>query len=320
MTIKIAVVGAGFMGQTHVGSYGKIRDAKVAYICDIDASKGKPLADSAKALYVSDFDHLLSRDVDAIDICLPTPLHREYGVKALESGANLFLEKPLAINREDGEALVRAASRSGGLSMVGHVLRFWPGYTELRERLSSGEIGEPRHVLAYRFGPPPSWAKWYMDMKKSNGVIFDLGIHDMDYVRWVLGEPRSVFSQTYEMEGVHIHGQVLLDYGGAEALCECSWMGSPTFPFTTYLEVAGTGGLAHIDGRANRAYAFFGGKESSILDPYQEDGYVRELRHFVRCVRDSEEPSIPLSEGLATVKLSLAAVESAKTGEPVIMG
>jgi len=317
LAINVAVVGAGFMGETHVASYGKIRDAKVAYVCDIDASKGKPLADSAGAAYLPDFDDLLSRDADVIDVCLPTPLHREYGVKVLEAGYNLFLEKPLAIGLEDGKALVRAASKSAGLSMVGHVVRFWPGYSDLKERLSSGEIGDPRHVLAYRVGPPPGWAKWYMDMKKSNGVIFDLGIHDIDYIRWLLGEPKRVFSQTYDVDGVQTHGQVLLDYGAAEALCECSWMGAPTFPFTTYLEVAGTGGLIHIDGRANRAYSLFGDKESLALDPYHEDGYVRELRHFLRCVRDGRDPAVPLSEGLRTVELSLACVESALRGEPV---
>ena len=319
MTVNLAIVGAGFMGETHVNSLKKIEGAGVPFVCDIDASKGKPLADLAGAQYISDFDDLLSKEVDIIDVCLPTPLHKVFALKVLEAGYNLFLEKPLAINMKDGRAILKAASKSPGLSMVGHVLRFWPGYTELQGKIKAGEVGEPRHVLAYRVGPPPGWAKWYMDMKKSNGVIFDLGIHDIDYIRWVMGEPKMVFSQVYEKDGVHAHGQVLLDYGNGEALCECSWLGSGTFPFTTYLEVAGTGGLVHIDGRANNSYASFSPGGSNCLDPYQEDGYVRELRHFVKCVRDGEKPAVPISEGLRTIGLSLAAVESAKTGEPVCL-
>ena len=184
MTVTVAIVGAGFMGETHAASYAKIDEAKLSYVCDIDSAKGAPLAESSGADYIPDFDILLGREVDVIDVCLPTPLHRPFAVRALEEGFNLFLEKPLAINVEEGKAISDASERASGLSMVGHVLRFWPGFAELRDRVAEGEIGEPKHVLAYRVGPPPAWAKWYMDMKKSNGVIFDLGIHDMALTVW----------------------------------------------------------------------------------------------------------------------------------------
>jgi predicted dehydrogenase len=316
MKLKVAVVGAGFMGETHVASYRGLEDADVTYVCDVDASKGRPLADSAGAEYVSDFDQLLSKDLDVIDICLPTPLHRPFAVRTLESGYNLFLEKPLAIDVEEGEAIVKAADRSSGLSMVGQVVRFWPGYRELKEKVESGGIGDPRHMLCYRVGPPPGWADWYMDMGKSNGVIFDLGLHDIDFVRWVMGEPKRVYSQVFELDQVHAHGQVALDYGSGEALCECSWLGSSTFPFTTYCEVAGTEGLAHVDSRSNNSFSRFG-VEVERADMYHRDGYARELGHFIRCVKGDVEPEVPLSEGLETVKLSLAAVKSAKGGGPV---
>ncbi len=320
MRAKVAIVGAGFMGETHANSYRKINGATLAHVCDIDPSKGKPLARSTGATYVSDFSELLAEKPDIVDICLPTALHRSFAVRALEEGFNVFLEKPLAIDLEDGEAIVKAAFGSAGLSMVGHVLRFWPGYAELHERAKAGEIGKARHLLAYRVGPPPRWAGWYMDMKKSNGVIFDLGIHDIDYVRWVMGEPHTVFSQAYLRDGVHVHGQVLLGHSDWEALCECSWMGSPTFPFTTYIEIAGTGGLVHLDGRAVNAYAIFGRDGAAKSDPFDEDGYVRELRHFVECVKDGREPDVPVSEGLRTMRVALAAVESAKLGEAVVLG
>ena len=316
MTVSVAIVGAGFMGQTHAESYSKIADVDVAAVCDVDETKGKPLAEKAAADYVQDFSELLSRDLDVIDICLPTHLHRSFAVKVLESGFNLFLEKPLAVSLEDGEAIRSAARKSSGLAMVGHVVRFWPGYAELAERIRSGIVGEPRHLLAYRVGPPPGWASWYMDMKRSNGVIFDLGIHDIDYVRWVMGEPKRVFSSAYVKEGVHTHGQVLLDYGDGEALCECSWMGSPTFPFTTYIEVAGPGGLAQVDSRTN-AYRLFAPDGQVALDPYHEDGYVRELRHFVECVRDGRKPSVAVEDALQTLRVALAAVRSAEEEEPV---
>lgn len=326
--VTIAIVGAGFMGETHAASYRKIDDAEVKFVCDIDPSKGRPLAGSSGAEYVADFSDLLTREVDAIDVCLPTPLHRPFAVGALEAGFNLFLEKPLAISVEEGEAIRDAARKASGASMVGHVLRFWPGYSELRSTVVGGEIGDPRHMLAYRLGPPPAWAEWYMDMRKSNGVIFDLGIHDLDFVRWTMGEPRSVFAQTFDRGEVQTHGQVILDYGGGEALVECTWMGSRSFPFTTYVEVAGTGGLVHIDGRKNNPFVIFleegsTGHSSTCIstsDPYHEDGYVRELRHFVDCVRDGRDPAVPVSEALETIRLSVAAVESAKSGEAIRVG
>ena len=77
-------------------------------------------------------------DVDAVDICLPTPLHREYAERALAAGKSVFLEKPIALTIEDADAIVAAASRSDAVFMVGMVLRFWPEYVELQRLVAAG--------------------------------------------------------------------------------------------------------------------------------------------------------------------------------------
>src|SRR6185503_3694659 len=119
-------------------------------------------------------------DVDAIDICLPTPLHREWTEASLAAGKHVFLEKPIALTLEDADAIVAAAEASDRLFMVGLVLRFWPEYVELQRRIASGKLGRPEVVSAFRLSPPADWNDWMADASQSGGTPVDLMIHDFD--------------------------------------------------------------------------------------------------------------------------------------------
>src|SRR5207248_5673184 len=119
-------------------------------------------------------------EIDAVDICLPTPIHRATAERALGRGAHVLLEKPIALALEDADAIVEAAARSGRIFMVGLVLRFWPEYVELQRRVASGELGGPRAVNAHRLSPPADWNEWMADRSQSGGTPVDLMIHDFD--------------------------------------------------------------------------------------------------------------------------------------------
>ena len=150
-----------------VSSRTQERAARVAALCGADA--------------IDDLYAPLERsDVDVVDICLPTPLHREAAERAFAAGKHVLLEKPIALTLEDAEAIVAAAERAGRLLVVGLVLRFWPEYVELRRIAASGELGRPLAASAQRLSPPPGWNDWMIDPARSGGVCVDLMVHDFD--------------------------------------------------------------------------------------------------------------------------------------------
>src|SRR5206468_1418494 len=148
-------------------------------------------------------------EIDVVDICLPTPLHRRAAERAFAAGKHVFLEKPIALTAEDAAAILDAGAQSRRILMVGLVLRFWPEYVELQRRLASDELGRPLVVSTRRLSPAPDWSEWIADPAQSGGVPVDLMIHDFDQLNWLLGKPRSVFAR--EEGPGHVHAIVEYD-------------------------------------------------------------------------------------------------------------
>ena len=143
--VTISILGAGFMGQAHAANYKALGDrVRVKTVCGRDPERARKLAADLGAEPTTDLDAVIAdREVDVVDVCLPTPLHRETAERAFAAGKHVFLEKPIALTPEDADAIVEAAERSGRIFMVGLVLRFWPEYVELQRRLAAGELGRP---------------------------------------------------------------------------------------------------------------------------------------------------------------------------------
>ena len=153
--ITVAVVGGGFMGSAHTANY-KALDGRVRVKAVVSRSldRAAKVAETVGAEASTDLDAVLADpDVDAVDVCIPTPAHRDAAERALAAGKHVFLEKPIALTIDDADAIIRAAETSGRLFMVGLVLRFWPEYVELQRRVEAGEIGRPTAVATRRLSP-----------------------------------------------------------------------------------------------------------------------------------------------------------------------
>ena len=138
--ITVAILGSGFMGSAHAANYKALGErVRVKTIASRTAEQAVRVAEVVGADVTGDLDGAIhDPDVEAVDICLPTPLHREYAERALAAGKSVFLEKPIALTTEDAEAIVAAAARSDAVFMVGMVLRFWPEYVELQRLVAAG--------------------------------------------------------------------------------------------------------------------------------------------------------------------------------------
>ncbi|SNR74824.1 Predicted dehydrogenase [Humidesulfovibrio mexicanus] len=186
---KVGVIGLGSMGKIHLRNYCEMPDVQVLGVMDVAQAN----LDEAKSRFgvagFADLDEFLKLDLDAVSISVPTVLHFEVGMKVIERGVALLLEKPLAATAAQGSQLVAAARAKGVPLMVGHIERFNPAILKLKELAGEGLVS----VDIERVGPFPARIQ-------DVGVIRDLGSHDLDLLRFLSGADfesvDAVFSTT----------------------------------------------------------------------------------------------------------------------------
>jgi predicted dehydrogenase len=329
--LKVAILGAGTMGRVHSQAYINIPNAEVAAVCDIIEEKGKNIARIHKANYYNDFDCMMNNEnIDMIDICIPTYLHKEYALKAIDGGKHVFCEKPIALNVKDAQEMVKAAEEKGVKFSVGHVVRFFPAYENAVNVVKSNKIGTPKLIRTTRTGAYPlwSWDDWYSNYDLSGGPLIDLVIHDFDWIRYNFGEIKRVYARTFNGKVHHKeHCLVTLRLqNGAIAHVEGSWAYPDGSLFGTTFEVIGTKGQIEFDSRQSAPIKKHISKGSGVnvsLDTpleYWDEPYTSEIQSFVDCIVNKTTPLVTGQEAIKSLKVSLAAVESSITGKPVYVG
>jgi len=212
---KFVIVGFGFMGTTHAISLLNHPGAQLVAIVDLDPEKalenlGKESGNleiggikrediSEIRTYTSLENCLAEEEPDACILSVHTEHHYSMSVQVLEAGIHVFVEKPLVLDPAQGIKLIKLAAQKDLLLMVGHVVRFMPPYLKLKHWIESGEFGELSWLSMTRFTGLPAWGQWkekQKDSGSSGGALFDLAIHDIDYVQWVLGKPDSIEATT----------------------------------------------------------------------------------------------------------------------------
>ncbi len=324
--MRIGVVGAGFMGGVHLRAYAGMPEVEVVGVADVRPETAATAAASVGARPYASYEALVAaEDVDLVDICLPTAYHRDLTVRAAREGKHVIVEKPLARNLEDAEAMIEAFSDNGGRLFVGHVVRFFPEYVRIKQMISAGDLGTVGVARTSRRSPfLTGWNDWYADWRLSGGVLLDLVIHDFDFLRWSLGEVERVYAR-----GVLGREFNRLDYAlvtlrfaaGAIAHVEGHW-GYPG-PFNYSIEVAGSRAMVEASNTTPGPVRLEGGMLDPGESPDIEVGkspYQAELEHFVRCAATGEEPVVDARDAYEALRIGLAAAESAATGRPVTLG
>ena len=322
----MSILGAGYMGRVHAESWTKLDCAEVIKVYSRNLSRAKSLAREIAAQPVNDIkEAILSGEVDVVDICLPTFLHKEVAVKALKAEKHLLLEKPIALTLNEAKEIINAAEKTSSKFMVAHCLRFFPEYAKIKQLLDSHSIGDVRVMRAYRIGTYPTWGSdnWFSNLSKSGGVLIDLMIHDFDFMRWLIGdEVERVYAQVNEKVAGHLrkgyHAMAILKFkGGAIAYAEGSWALPATHPFTMYFEVAGTKGLLTYSNRKGLTCKAYYEKEVQELSPTSKSGYDLEIEHFAKCILMDLEPMIKPIDAYNALEIAIAAKKSAETNRPV---
>lgn len=328
--IKVAIVGAGVMGGVHAGAYQNLNKARLIATVDIDLEKARLLADKYKAAAYSSMEELLNQeDIDVIDICLPTFLHKEYTIKAANAGKHILCEKPFALTLQQADKMIEAVKKANVKFMVAHVLRFRPQYIALKEVIDSGKLGRLLMVSAGRICERPPWSKWFAEPQLSGGAVIDLHIHDLDFISWLCGRPISIYAAGIKsnMEAWDHIVSIVKYENGVEAFAEASFLMPKGYPFIMNLRVLCERGCAEFISRSggnvdrrkqveNQLVIFKGGEPPKYPKITEEDGYFAEIEYFIECVKYDRELVIIVSEEARfALELALAARHSAETGK-----
>lgn len=226
MKIRVAEVGIGGISGAHISAWKRMEDVELVAVCDVRPEMMDRFDGQISARKYTDFDEMLEREeIDVLDITLPTYMHADFAVKALERGIHVVSEKPISLKREDVARVYETAERCGRFFMVAHVLRFWPEYLYLKDCLDSGRFGKLVSGTMTRIGaiPRSSWDGWMQDPNRSGMVPFDLHIHDLDFLVYTLGKP-EVDHVFHGMDYMH----AVYKFGDVRIACEAAWF-HPTF-------------------------------------------------------------------------------------------
>lgn len=326
--LKIGLIGCGYMGGMHSACYQAIEGAKVVAVADIRAEKAQAIAEVHGAqIFETGMDLINEADVDIVDVCLPTYLHTEHAVAAMKKGRDVFIEKPVCLTREEGELLLKAQRETGVRVQVGQVIRLWDEYVWLKEVYDRREYGEIQTAVFKRLSSTPTWGweNWLHVAEKSGSMAQDLHIHDVDFMRYLMGEPKSFHAKEMRNEKGMIE-QIFTTFSyenDAVVSVEGCWDYPADFPFEMSFRVKFERATAVLDANGLAVYPKEGGVIKPELKPafVSENqiggnvsslgGYYNELKYFVDCISANEAPVIaPLSEGVKSVNLVLDEIES----------
>ena len=313
--MKIALVGVGGMGGVHLGVYKSMQDIELVALCDIRMDMLEKKAAGLSAKLYADYDEMLAAEKpDMVDICTPTYLHVEMAIKAMEAGAHVLSEKPMALNGKETDILLDAIKRTGKRYMTAQVVRFMNAYKYLRGVIESGKYGKLESLHMQRVSPTPrwSWNNWFLDEKRSGHVALDMMIHDVDYMQSVFGEPKAITGVYHPMQD-NLSNYVFANYiyDGFVVAIEGGWYNDEHLPFMATFKALFESGNVILGADAKLrdcgALVDFDKVESigeTGINISNVDGYGGEIKYFIDCIRSGEPNEMVTAESAQdTIKL-----------------
>jgi len=328
--INIAIIGAGRIGKLHAENLAhRIKNARPAAITDVIVDAARQTANELQIPIVeTDYKRVLAdKTIDAVLICSSTNTHAQIIQEAAEAGKHVFCEKPVDLNLQRIQAVLECVEKSGVKFQVGFNRRFDVNFSRLKEKLSAGEIGTP-HILRITSrdpAPPP------LDyVKISGGIFLDMTIHDFDMARFLTGS---------EVVEVYAIGDALIDPAFKQAgdidtaiitlKFENGVIGTidnsrqAAYGYDQRVEIFGSKGMLQANNTTpdqvvllNQQAVLASKPHYFFLERYRE-AYVAEIQAFVDAVLNDTDPPVTGIDGLAPLKIGLAAKKSLAEGRAV---
>jgi len=317
--VKLGIIGLGYIGQTHLRHSLKLADTQVTAVADLSR---KALSQAKKAGVKKTFTNyqrlLKDSEIDAVIIGLPTHLHLRCAKEAAEARKHIFLEKPIARNIEEAKEIVSAARSNSVKLMMGYPLRFYQDFSNLREKIADGTLGdvEVAHATYISTGPffhraegdtpipVPEW--WFNKELTGGGALIDLGSHIVNLLRWYFGEItdiKSCLGYRFNMDFEDRATCLAKFESGTFAIIDIGWFSQK---YKLKIELLGTVSHATVEHTPSNplftAIQMLTTGKSKFYEPHR-----RELEYFVKCLREDLPPSPSGEDGLKDLEaISLA--------------
>ncbi|MFC4255576.1 gfo/Idh/MocA family oxidoreductase [Altererythrobacter xixiisoli] len=260
--IKVAVVGLGKMGISHLGIIRPHKDVELAAVCDSTGYILDILSKYTGLKTYTSYDKMLEEaELDAVIIATPSKAHVPMVKAALERGIHVFCEKPFTLSAEDSQMLAELAASKGLVNQVGYHYRFVGAFQEVKRLLDAGAIGEVSHVMAEAYGPvvlKPKGSTWRTQRVEGGGCLYDYAAHPINLLNWYFGMPSAVggsvlgkiFSSDTDDE---VYGTLYFD-DGKTAQVSVNWSDESYRKMSTKITVWGTKGRIYADRQEVQVY------------------------------------------------------------------
>jgi predicted dehydrogenase len=332
--VKVGIIGMGFMGRTHLASYGKLSQAQVVAFADTDKAKRRGqqadagnLGDTGVQFDVRAFDKIydcgfkLIADprIELVDICVPTCDHKDLFVAAVKAGKHVLCEKPMAVKPADVKAMVAAGKKARGAVMIAQCIRFWPAYVLLKEYVSTRKLGKCKSVILRRQGGKGLWSPWYFEAAISGGAVYDLHVHDTDYVNFLFGKPLAV-SSSGSVGGTTDRGvdHVVTNYFYPPKVVESvtaigAWHQHKTWPFYMGYTAVFEDGTLDFDIQRPQPVMLYTDQAATEIKTATTDGWFEQIKYLVECIERGAPPALnPITSTEISMQIVQAEVQSVK--------
>ena len=327
--VKIAIIGAGGIARKHVEALKTIPAARIVAVMDTVQQHAEAMAAMCEAEAFTDPRAAIDK-ADLVYVLTPPSFHRELAVMAMQAGKHVACEKPISSSLEDAQAMVEAARETGRKLMVTFNMRFKKGFKPLKEAADSGKLGTIYHFWSHRMGMGVGQGyNWRTDPQLLCGMSVESLSHDIDLMRWLVGEVQDVRATVYEsrpdLPGFDTDANVAFTLcSGGTALIHASWS---SHLGTNSRGLLGTKGAAMSEGPGLWETRYFHLKtedmENETLtvlnDPLDVNSYVGENQHFVDCVENDRRPLVTGEDGLRALQISHAILRSARERQIVTL-
>lgn len=339
--LRFGIIGCGRVAPRHAQSVQDLHqdhNVQLVAVCDVIESRARNFASKYKAVPYTDYRALLERpDIDVISLCVPSGLHAHMGQEAARAGKHVLVEKPIALNLDDADALIETCEQEKVTLGVVLQNRFNPPIRDLRALVDSGGLGKLLLGNAtVRWYRPQDYYEdgWHGTWAMDGGALMNQSIHHIDALRWFMGAVESVFAYTgtmaHRMEAEDVGVVVLRFKSGALGTIEGSTI---TYPenLEGSLTLFGERGSVKVGGTALNRKVFWKvegqiEREHDMLsreavDPPSVYGtsHREQIAEMVAAIREKRLPSTHGREARLSLELVCAIYESARTRREVFL-
>jgi scyllo-inositol 2-dehydrogenase (NAD+) len=328
--LNVGIIGLGRLGSLYADyCTNRLPHANLVAVSDVREEVAREIAQKFGASHwYKDYRDLLANDeVEAILVVTPTSLHKAVVIDAANAGKAIFCEKPLSISVGECKEMQQVVEETGAFFQMGFMRRFDSAYVAAKKKIEDGVIGKRvQYKATSRDRERPSLE--FLKPEHSGGLFVDMGIHDFDIARWLMGEVKSVYTVAGvlaypEMEEIgDVDNAIVNMYFENGTLGAIDLSRNGIYGYDIHAEVLGTEGtlqLGYLRETPIQVMKKDNISHDTVPGFYErfEKAYIDQLDNFVDNVLQGKEPPIKAADGLAALKVALAATQSYKENRPI---